>query len=235
MLALIIPSADHDNLANLHAGFLAILPRIELHGRVYFRYLRCPVQREECIAEMVALSWKWYLRLQQRGKDPSQFVSAIATFAARAVNTGRRLGHQLPARDALSAVAQERHGFNVTALATCSTLTGNLLSDALRDNRHTPPDEQAAFRIDFAAWLRRLSLRDRRLVTDMAQGERTLDLARKFGMSPAAVSQRRRLFEADWNRFTADPAEIQPHPARTAVNHPRITSGGQTRGLHALP
>ncbi len=205
MTALLVPEA----FAALRVRFLAILPRIELHGRVYFRHLKCPVQREECIAEMVALSWQWYLRLTRRGKDPTQFVSAVATFAARAVNNGRRLCGQLRARDALSEVAQDRHGFTVTGLPAFSTLTGNLLSEALRDNRRTPPDEQAAFRIDFAAWVGGLSHQDRDLVTNMALGERTLDLARKFGLSPTTVSQRRRALQADWNRFTGDPGEAQ--------------------------
>jgi hypothetical protein len=57
----------------------------------------------------------------------------------------------------------------------------------------------------------RLSHQDRDLVTDMALGEHTLDLARRYGLSPATVSHRRRVFEADWTRFTADPAD----PAKT--------------------
>jgi hypothetical protein len=31
---------------------------------------------------MVALAWRWYVRLVKRGKDPSQFSSALASFAA---------------------------------------------------------------------------------------------------------------------------------------------------------
>jgi len=36
----------------------------------------------------------------------------------------------------------------------------------------------------------------------MLVGERTLDLARKHGLSPARVSQLRREFHRDWNQFT---------------------------------
>src|SRR4051812_47981090 len=97
----------------LHTRFLSIVPRIVIHGRVYFRHVRCPARREDAVAEMVALRWKWYVRLAEQGKDPNQFVSKLAEFAARAVNCGRRLTGMEPAKDVLSTVAQKRHGFLV--------------------------------------------------------------------------------------------------------------------------
>jgi len=46
------------DLAHLHAVFLAdILPRVEQHGRVYFRHLKCLHAKEEALAEMRALAW----------------------------------------------------------------------------------------------------------------------------------------------------------------------------------
>jgi hypothetical protein len=110
------------SLEQLHAAFLTILPRIELHGHVYFRHVRCPFKREDYIAEMVALSWKWFLRLAKRDKDATAFPSALATFAARAVRSGRRLAGQERARDVLSPVAQARHGFVVVKVPDHETL-----------------------------------------------------------------------------------------------------------------
>jgi hypothetical protein len=49
-----------------------------------------------------------------------------------------------------------------------------------------------AFRLDFPTWLTTLSHRDRDMVTDMGLGERTLDLADKYGCSPGRISQKRR-------------------------------------------
>ena len=73
----------------LHATFATILPRIETHARVYFRGVQCPHQKADRIAETVALAWKWFLRLEARGKDATQFPSALASLAARAVRCGR--------------------------------------------------------------------------------------------------------------------------------------------------
>src|SRR5262245_756763 len=96
------PSAGGPSSARLHASFLLILPRIEAHGRVVFRNVRCPHRREEFISEMVALVWLWCVRLHRKGKDPLQFPSALATFAARQVRSGRRLTGIEKPKDVLS-------------------------------------------------------------------------------------------------------------------------------------
>ena len=57
------------------------------------------------------------------------------------------------------------------------------------------------FRLDFPSWLRTRTDRDRRIIGDMAMGQRTLDLSRKYGISPGRISQLRREFHDDWERF----------------------------------
>jgi hypothetical protein len=193
-------------LVNLQTMFVSIMPRIEKHGEVYFRHLRCPHQKEDAIAEMTALSWRWVIRLTQRGKDPTAFVSAIATFAARAVRSGRRLCRMERPNDVLSPRAQKERGICVGKLPDFSTLGDNPLMEALIDNTQSPPDEQAAFRIDFPAWLATLDDRQRRIAEDLMMGERTLDVANRHGISPARISQLRREFMADWERFTGEQA-----------------------------
>jgi hypothetical protein len=188
-------------LAQIQEDFLAILPRIEAHGQICFRDERCPGKKADCLAEMTALSWKWFLRLVRRGKDPSNFISALATFAAKAVKSGRRVCGQEKAKDVLSSVAQKRKGFRVGRLPDCSTLSANPLADALVDNTRTPPDEQACFRLDFPAWLATLEQRNRPLALDMAMGHRTQELAKVYRVSPARVSQLRREFREGWDRF----------------------------------
>lgn len=185
--------------SGLHASFLKVLPRVELHGRVYFRHVRCPDRRREAVAEMVALSWRWFLRLAERGKDASEFPTALAGFAARAVRSGRRLCGQDPARDALSARAQQLYHFTAQPLPAFDA--GSEALGALRDNTRTPPPEQAAFRCDFPAWLRTRKRRDRKIIDQLMRGERTQVVARKHGLSPARVSQLRREFHDDWRRF----------------------------------
>jgi hypothetical protein len=203
------PSTCH-----LHAVFLAMLPRIQRHGRVYFRDVKNAERRDEFLAEMIALSWVWFVRLVRRGKDPANFVSAIATFAARAVRSGRRLCGQERAKDVLSARAQRQHGFTVNSMPEHQSMTSTDFAEALRDNTQSAPDEQAAFRHDFPLWLSRYGPRHRRIALDMALGHRTNDLSHFHGCSAARISQLRRDYHDDWQRFTGEDSATDARTGR---------------------
>src|SRR5690348_6205925 len=94
--------APPPSLADLHAAFLSILPRIELHARVYFRGVRCPARQADAVQETLAISWCWFVRVVERGKDPLSFPVVLAAYAARAVRCGRRLCGQEKGKYALS-------------------------------------------------------------------------------------------------------------------------------------
>jgi hypothetical protein len=203
------PLPPAPSLLALQAAFLTqVLPKVLSHGRVYFRHLRSAELKEEYVAEMVALTWRWHLRLAERGKDAARFPTALATFAARAVRCGRRLAGMDKAKDVLSRLAQQRQGFAVCKLPDCSTLDGSPLHEALHDNTQSPVDEQAMFRIDFPSWRASRTERDRRVLDDLMLGERTLDVAGKHGLSPGRVSQLRREFHDDWEFFCAGPPQV---------------------------
>jgi hypothetical protein len=179
---------------------------IERHGRFAFRGLRCPAQRDDAVAEAVALAWRWFARLAARGQDPSAFPSALATFAARAVHDGRRVCGRESDKDALSPRARQRRGFAVGKLPDLGTLEGNPWQEALHDNTQTGPADQAAFRLDFPVWLRTRTERDRRVIADLMLGERTKDVGAKYGLSAGRISQLRRELCNDWRRFHGEPA-----------------------------
>jgi hypothetical protein len=185
----------------LHARFLMLLPRIEAHAKFYFRDIRCADKQADRIAETVALAWKWFVKLEDRGKDATQFVAALARLAAKAVKCGRRLVGMEKAKDAMNAQTQQRRGFFVNRLPDVGTGSSNPLAEALADNTVTPPPDAAAFRIDFPRWLGSLPDRDRRLAEKLMLGEHTSVAARRFGMSVGRVSQVRRELCQDWARF----------------------------------
>ncbi len=189
----------------LHERFLSILPRIRLHAEIHFRNLSSGPERDDAIAETIALSWRWFQRLVQRGKDPCQFASTLARYAARAVTSGRRVCGQERPNDAFSCRAQRKHGFSVGILAEDPTMADELIREALRENTVSPVFDQVCFRLDFRSWIKLLSDRDRRIVLEMTEGHRTQHLARKFGVSAARVSQLRRKFYDDWTRFVETP------------------------------
>jgi hypothetical protein len=105
----------------------------------------------------------------------------------------------------MSSRAQYLHGFTTQSLPQYETDEGdNEGLDALVDNTRTPPPDQAAFRIDFPAWVRRHTKRKRNIIHDLMMSEKTRDVARKFGTTPGRISQMRRELYRDWNWFHGD-------------------------------
>jgi hypothetical protein len=198
------------HIAVLQTAFLAILPRVVKRARFHFRHLRCLHRQDDAVAETVALAWHWFRRLAQRGKDASRFSVAFSNYAARAAKNGRRVCGQEKARDALSPLAQQRRGFAVQSLPMASSMNGNIFDEALADNTQTPVPDQVGFRLDFPAWRLQRCERDRRLIDDLMVGERTLDVARRYGLTPARISQLRRDFHKDWLAFCSELPEHNP-------------------------
>jgi hypothetical protein len=192
-------------LARLQAAFVAVvLPRVLSHGDVTFRDVKCPHRRDDAVQEMVALAWRWHIRLAERGRDATRFPTALASFAARAVRSGRRVCGQDKSKDVVSPLAQKVRGFYVGRFPDFETLSDNPLAEALHDNMKSPPDVAVCFRLDFTAWLASLTDRDRDMVGDLMVGERTIDVADKYGLSPSRVSQKRQEFRRGWITFCGD-------------------------------
>jgi hypothetical protein len=188
-------------VSELQARFLAVLPRIERHARIFFRWVRCWQQREDRVAETIGLAWKWFRRLAERGRDARQFVGVLARYAARAVATGRRLCGQECSRDVLSPSLQQRRGFSIHRLPDYSTLRSHPVAEALQDNTRTEVPEQVAFRCDFPVWRASRTVRDQQIMDALLIGEQAQRVAARFGLSVGRISQKRREFAEDWARF----------------------------------
>ena len=214
MLASSAPLANSPVGNPVHDAFLALLPKILTHASISFRNVHCPAQKADQIAECVALAWKWFLRLHERGKDVNDFKMVFVFLVAKAVKSGRRLTRMEEAKDVLSERAQHRHGFKVEALPISTRASqdsryskpyGQKEQDAfeerLRDNVLTPPPDAAAFRIDFPKWRAAHSHRDRRLIDLLMRDTSTQEASRILGVSPGRVSQKRRAFYDDWQQF----------------------------------
>jgi DNA-directed RNA polymerase specialized sigma24 family protein len=190
--------------SHLQASFLGLLPRVEQQARFAFRNYHCAADREDAVQETVAVAWAWFVRLAQRGKNPTAFVSTLACFAAIQVRCGRRLCGTEATQDALSPTASYRKGFSVERLSQPKPMHTEMWEETLHDNTRSPPDQAAMFRIDFAIWLGTLGDRNRKIVADLLLGERTSAVAGKHALSPGRVAQLRREFHRGWNEFQGD-------------------------------
>ena len=180
--------------------FLTHLPRVRAHAHYVLRRVHCPDIRSDLMAEILALAWKHFVSLIQRGKDPTAFMATLALRCSQAVRAGRRLVGSERSKDVMSSVARLRHGFEVGSLDD-QPREDDDLAEALVDNTKSLVPDQAAFRIDFPRWRRRLGVRNRRVLDALMTGEGTGAVAVRFGLSQARVSQLRREFEESWEAF----------------------------------
>jgi DNA-directed RNA polymerase specialized sigma24 family protein len=182
-----------------------IQPAVEKHARFAFRRLDRGA-RDEMVAECVAVAWAAFVRLVKRGKNPADFASLIATYAARHVKSGRYVDGIESSKDVLSPRARQMHGIRVEHLSRRNAVEGSEWQEAVRDNGRAAPPDAAAFRIDFPRWLGMLGERNRRLVEDLLVGFRTNEAADKFGISAGRIAQLRSHFFRSWQCFHGEPA-----------------------------
>lgn len=84
-------SATQPDITELHITFLAILPTIEQYAELAHRHLVNFHDREEAIAETIALAWAWYYKLARRGRHTLASPTMLAHAAIRSVRAGRLL------------------------------------------------------------------------------------------------------------------------------------------------
>lgn len=197
---------------DLKVEFEELLPRITMYLRSVFRFTRCESQRNDFIAEGVALCWKWFCRLKQQGKEPATFTTTLARYAARAVRSGRTLCGQQKSRDVLSLTAKIQYGVSVMQFAARlphahqerpTPIPDDTLvyAEQVEDDSLTPVPEQAAFRIDWPVFLGTLTPRDRNIAAFLALGHQATEAAREFDLSLPRISQVRKDWQRRWCEF----------------------------------
>lgn len=195
--------SNQATFAALQSSFVReILPAVVRQVRFSYRGRAVDVLTE-VEAECVALAWKYFVYLQGRGKNPSRFRSRFAEYVVRAYRNGRRTAGALSCRDVCSTHSQRMGGFRVESLNASAAQYGtdNWQEALTQDRRRGRVAEIVAFRLDFAAWLRRLPPRNRRIAKWLALGHGTFDTSRLFNVSPGRVSQLRRELHANWLAF----------------------------------
>lgn len=200
-----MPYGDSDKLAAWQRRFLVMLPVILSYVAHAFRNLRAEA-REEAVAEAAASVYTAYARLVQRGRENFAFATVLARFAIAQIRVGRQFGGKLNSRDISSKYAQLRKRFRLGRLDRFDVVNGCWQEAVVEDHR-TPVIDQVWFRIDFPAWLNSLPPRDRKIALCLAGGQTTSEVAKRFGLSLARVSQLRREFEDSWLEFHGEKEE----------------------------
>ena len=180
-------------------GLLEMLPEIERQLQFGFRRLRGEA-REDALQESLVNVTVRYERLVRQGRAGVASLTPLARFAIRQVKSGRTIATRLNVREPLSRYARLRKRFQVERLDHWCRLEEEWLPVLVEDRRISVA-EQAALRIDIPNWLSRFARRTRQIAWDLACGFSTGEVARRYRLSPARISQMRREFYVSWLTF----------------------------------
>ena len=194
--------AENPSSTAWHTGFLAMLPRIQQSARFAFRHLR-PEARQEAVQEVLANAWRAYARLAELDKVNLAYPTVLARYAITQVNEGRQVGNRRNIAEVLSPRAQRRRGFAVQRLDQFDD-QGNAWREIVVQDRHATPADVVRVRIDFAEWLKTLSRRMRRIAELLAVGHLAVEVARRFHVSRARISQVQRELKYSWQEFVGE-------------------------------
>jgi hypothetical protein len=181
-------------MAAWHAGFLAMLPAIRRHLQAAFRGLN-PEAREEAVQEGICNALAAYVRLYRRGRLDQAYPTPLAAYAARQIRVGRTVGGKLNVRDVSSPHCQHLKHVVLERLDRWDTEEQAWIEIVVED-RHSSPADVVRVRLDFAAWLKTLPRRDRKVA--LAAGHRTSDVARRYDLSDGRISQLRKELHLSW-------------------------------------
>ena len=208
------PVPAHDSVR-----FVAMIPGIRKQLRFAFRHSP-PAVRQERIDDGLAQAFVLFAHLSRRKRVRLAHPTALARYAAHRVRSGRQIGSRSNSRDVMSRVTQRRFGFRVIS-ADPGCPAGQLRSsELLGESRQATPAELAAIRVDFAAWLDRLSGRHREIALCLAVGEPTGTVAQRFHVSCARISQIRVELATRWRQFQGELPQPEQSVSRLSNGRP---------------
>ena len=203
-----ITSRENVSLRSLpvkrHEPFVAMLPHIQRYLRFAFRKLNRDA-REEAVQEGLVNALAVYARLCELGKQSLAYPGPLARYAAQQVRSGRQVAEWLNVRDITSRHCRQQKGIRVQRLDRYEPEEQGWREVLVEDRRAGPADTAAA-RIDFDAFIRSLSDRERRIALKLAAGEPTGVVAGLFQVSAARISQLRRQLMEKWRAFQGEAA-----------------------------
>jgi hypothetical protein len=188
---------------NWHDRFLAMLPAILPRVRMAFRHLP-PEARQDAVAEATAHALCAFVRLVELHKTELAYPTVLARYGIAQFRVGRRVGTSLNCNDVLSDYARRRQGFAVERLDHFDDGEIQWTDAVVQDTRTAPVPDIVCFRLDFAAWLQRLPIRNRRIAESLAIGHRTKDVSRRCKVSAGRIAQLRRKLADSWVAFRGE-------------------------------
>jgi len=199
MFAISNPTKNSTHVNDWHAGYLTMMPSITKYARWAFQSMGMEA-RAEAMQEVLVSSMLAYYRLYQQSKIERAFPSVLARYAVARYRDGRRVGEKMNCRDTMSPYAQRKKGLCVESLHQYDP-EREVWREIIVEGKHAGPADTAAARVDFAEWLASLAPRDRQIAEALSDGSSTQEVAKRFQVSSARISQKRRELQDSWLAF----------------------------------
>lgn len=208
MIALAKPVRRRRSRPRWHSGFLTMVPRIKQHARFAFRHLAAGA-KEDAVTEIIASALVAYVRLHKQGRAALAYPTVLARYAVAQFHAGRRVGTRMNKDELLTRSAQRRNRFSVEEIFDYDPDSEEWVEAVIEDTRTCVAD-QAAFRIDFPAWLATHTPRNRLIAEALAVGHTPTELAKEYGLTAGRISQLRCQFYESWQRLHGEQPISQP-------------------------
>ena len=163
---------------------------------------------EEIEQSVQAYAYEAILSLAPKGRLCDAYATVLAQYGIRRHMVGRPGGLSQSATDVTSPRCQYLGRARVVNYGCAYGIADTFQSEATITDGRYPVHRTVALRIDFfETWLNRQTPRDQQIIKDMAYGETTNDLARKYGVSAASISCYRKKYANSWYEFISDPKD----------------------------
>ena len=150
-------------------------------------------------------------QLALNGRLDEAKAAPIAKFAVGRHCEGRIAGTPTSTTDVL---ADRCKSLGRVRVVHDDYIADSFQSEATRLSARYPVARTVQFKMDFfEGWLQEQSDRDRAIILDLATGETTGDVARKYGVSDGLISQYRKRYRASWNEYISDEKEAAKEAA----------------------
>ena len=180
-------------------------PHFEFFARQVIRRKGKSYEFEDIIQELTGWALLNYRSLVRRGKEI--FYTPIKNFAIKRFKEGRRfVGYN--STDIHSEATQRlgRSKLHQLSIFDSEHRPKDLETREFMEDRRTNVADQVQFRIDFEDWHYHQSPRNQQIIDDLMIGETTTAVAKKYGVTPASISIKRKGFANSWKMFI-DPPE----------------------------
>jgi hypothetical protein len=185
--------------------FDSLLAKMLPHFRYYARrYSRCKrTDRDDVMQDLIGLALEMYTSQIRRGKQV--FYTPLMKFAIKKYRSGRRFTGS-NTTDILSEQTQMLGRCEACQFSELNSEPGQWSFEHY--NRQPNVVDAVQMSVDYDTWIERQTERDRAIMHDLAMGETTGEVAKKYGVSAGLISQYRRRYDNSWHAYIADKREM---------------------------